>query len=237
MLDQDDLPEVGAGTRRCMERKPECLFVFSLPMTTRSFAMDWHLFYAPSRILEVVGSATNGRDAVAQIQKLRPEVVVMDISMPGAQWHRRRGPTAYTAPGDPGDYPIDALEPRTCRPRADRWRVGLSAERIGGNRSGASRARGSTGRAVILCSRVRDMMIDIVTSPSPSDNPLAVLSPREREVMQLVVEGKSSRVIAQTLALSEKTVETYRSRIMQKLQVNGLAGLIHFAIQHGLVDQ
>jgi DNA-binding CsgD family transcriptional regulator len=63
---------------------------------------------------------------------------------------------------------------------------------------------------------------------------LASLSPREREVLQLVVEGKSSIEIADALSLSVKTVETYRSRLMYKLDISDLPGLVKFAIQHGL---
>jgi RNA polymerase sigma factor (sigma-70 family) len=65
-------------------------------------------------------------------------------------------------------------------------------------------------------------------------SPLERLSPREREVLQLVVEGKSSKEIANIIHLSPKSVETYRSRLMQKLNVNDLPGLVKFAIQHGI---
>jgi DNA-binding NarL/FixJ family response regulator len=65
-------------------------------------------------------------------------------------------------------------------------------------------------------------------------SPLSKLSSREREILQLVVEGKSSADIAQTLFLSPKTVDTYRSRLMQKLGINDLPGLTKFAIQHGI---
>jgi DNA-binding NarL/FixJ family response regulator len=65
-------------------------------------------------------------------------------------------------------------------------------------------------------------------------SPLERLTPREREVLQLVVEGKSSAEIASTLSLSVKTVETYRSRLLHKLEINDIPGLVKFAIQHGL---
>jgi DNA-binding NarL/FixJ family response regulator len=67
-------------------------------------------------------------------------------------------------------------------------------------------------------------------------SPLSKLITREREILQLVVEGKSSIEIAQTLFISPKTVETYRSRLMQKLGINDLPGLIKFAIQHGITS-
>ena len=67
-------------------------------------------------------------------------------------------------------------------------------------------------------------------------SPLHLLSPREREVLQMVVEGKSSAAIAEILHLSPKTVETYRGRLMQKLGVSDLPALVKFAIQHGLTS-
>ena len=69
---------------------------------------------------------------------------------------------------------------------------------------------------------------------APTKSPLERLSSREREVLQLVVEGKSSVEIADVLRLSPKTIETYRSRMMQKLGVNDLPNLVKFAIYHGL---
>lgn len=186
--------------------------------------------------LEVVGSATNGRDAVAQIQELRPDVVVMDISMPelngidaAAQLHTLVPATR-----------VIILSMHSSREHVVRALTAgasgyLLKESAGTEVVQAVRAVHRGER--YLCSRVRDVMIDIVLSPSASDNPLAVLSAREREVMQLVVEGKPSRVIAQSLALSEKTIETYRSRIMQKLDVKNITELVRFAIQHGLVDR
>ena len=66
------------------------------------------------------------------------------------------------------------------------------------------------------------------------DDPLSRLSTREREVLQLLVEGKSNTKIAELLFLSQKTIETYRSHLMQKLGISDLPGLVKFAIQHGI---
>ena len=65
-------------------------------------------------------------------------------------------------------------------------------------------------------------------------SPLDSLSEREREVLQLVVEGRSSAEIAATVHLSPNTVETYRGRLMKKLSVSNVVGLVRFAIEHGL---
>ena len=69
-----------------------------------------------------------------------------------------------------------------------------------------------------------------------AESPLARLSSRERSVLHMVVEGKSSAEIAKILFLSPKTVDTYRSRLMQKLGISDVPGLVKFAIQHGLTS-
>ena len=68
------------------------------------------------------------------------------------------------------------------------------------------------------------------------NSPLERLSTREREILQLIAEGKSSAVIADLLSLSPSTVDTYRGRLMQKLGLTDLAGIIKFAIRHGLTS-
>jgi DNA-binding CsgD family transcriptional regulator len=80
---------------------------------------------------------------------------------------------------------------------------------------------------------VSDLVVDAYLSgqPAPGD-PLA---PRERQVLQLVAEGKTSKEIAVLLGLSVKTAESYRTRIMDKLDIHHTAGLVHYAIRHGLV--
>jgi RNA polymerase sigma factor (sigma-70 family) len=88
-----------------------------------------------------------------------------------------------------------------------------------------------------LSQKISDRLIDDYVrqrQDAEVKSPLTRLSPREREVLQLVVEGKSSADIANVLALSVKTVETYRTRLMQKLGIGDLPGLVKFAIQHGL---
>jgi DNA-binding CsgD family transcriptional regulator len=64
---------------------------------------------------------------------------------------------------------------------------------------------------------------------------LAILSRRERQILGFVAEGKTSREIAESLTISSKTVDTYRSRLMRKINAKNVAGLIKFAIQHGII--
>ena len=85
-----------------------------------------------------------------------------------------------------------------------------------------------------LSPRVADVVINDYAEER--DDPLARLSAREREVLQLLAEGRTGAEIAQRLSLSQKTVETYRARLVEKLGIRDVAGLVRFAIQRGLVS-
>ena len=86
-----------------------------------------------------------------------------------------------------------------------------------------------------ISEQVLDYYIDQHQAETVSD-PLASLNAREREILQLVVEGKTTAEISDLLSLSPKSIKSYRSRIMQKLGVNDLPGLVKFAIRHGLTS-
>jgi len=182
--------------------------------------------------LRVIGTAADGRDTVRQVAKLQPEVVVMDIAMP-----QMNG--------------IEAA--RELRDRAPQVRLVIlsmhsSVEHVfHALEAGASGyvLKASAAKEIIDAVRVvhagrryfsqeiAEMMAEVV-SRSAAASPLNRLSKRERQVLQLVAEGRSSAQIAATLHLSPKTVDTYRSRLMQKLHIGDVAGLVKFAIQHGL---
>jgi DNA-binding NarL/FixJ family response regulator len=186
--------------------------------------------------IQVVGAAANGRDAIRQVAQLRPDIVFMDITMPELNG-------------------IDAAQ-QICAASSSTQVIILSVHSSSEHVSRALRAgaRGyllkeSAGIEAInavrtvygghryLSQKVADQMVDEHLSPgeaNASESPLERLSPREREIMQLVVEGQSSAEIACHIFLSPKTVETYRSRLMVKLGVKDLPSLVRFAIQHGL---
>jgi DNA-binding NarL/FixJ family response regulator len=90
-----------------------------------------------------------------------------------------------------------------------------------------------------LSQRISDLLTDVAFRKleMPMEvSPLERLSSREREILQLVAEGKTSQEIAERLSISPKTVDTYRSRLMHKIGVEDMAGLVKFAIQHGVIS-
>jgi DNA-binding NarL/FixJ family response regulator len=87
-----------------------------------------------------------------------------------------------------------------------------------------------------LSHRITETVIDDYLREGTNVSPLDSLSLRERDVLQLVVEGRTNAAIAQALSLSPKTVETYRARIMKKLKVRDTVELVKFSMRHGLIS-
>ena len=189
--------------------------------------------------LEVVGEVENGRDAVDAVERLKPDVVVMDLNMPklngvDATREIREKPDAprvlILSMYDGEEYVRPAI-----RAGASGYLLkgsGLTdlvkaiREVAGGN------AFFSPAVAKILLADSRGETGDKDEEVDPADG----LTRREREVLTLVGEGKSSPEIAKILNLSVKTIEGHRGRIMAKLGVHNVAGLVRQAIRIGLVS-
>lgn len=186
--------------------------------------------------ISVVGDAANGRQALRQIQHLQPDVVIMDIAMPELNGievtHRIRETSPSIQVVILSMYSTDEHIFRALQAGAKGY---LLKESAGQEVVKAVHAV-HLGRRY-LGQKISNKVIDEYMrkrETAESKSPLARLSAREREILQLVVEGKSSAEIAEILYLSPKTVETYRSRLMQKLGINDIPSLVKFAIQHGL---
>jgi DNA-binding NarL/FixJ family response regulator len=186
--------------------------------------------------LEVIDSVADGRQAIERCIQLKPDVVVMDIAMPVLN-------------GIEATHQICAACPETrvviLSMYATREHI-YSAFQAGAQgyllKESAGREVAEAVRTVhngqrYLSQRITEMVVDSflqMQEEQVDKSPLGKLSVREREILSLVVEGKSNTEIAQTLFLSPKTVETYRSRMMEKLGMNDVPSLVKFAIQHGL---
>lgn len=184
--------------------------------------------------IRVVGEASDGREAIRKVRRLRPDIVIMDILMAGLNGIEAAGQICRECPAT----------------RVIMLSMQSSSESIvRALKAGASGylLKESAGRELVnaihevhagrryLSPKVSEQVIGACLNRAEEmRDPLATLSRREREVLQLVVEGRTSAEIADTLFLSVKTVETYRSRLMQKLGIRDIPALIKFAIQHGL---
>ena len=188
--------------------------------------------------MKVVSEASNGREAARQVLHTNPDVVIMDLAMPELNGVEA---TRQIRENCPATKVIILSMHSSSEHIFQALKAGahgyLLKESAGMEVISAIRVVHSGKR--YLSEKIGDQMIDeyihnreIVETGSP----LSKLSTREREILQLVVEGKSSIEIAQTLFISPKTVETYRSRLMQKLGISDLPGLIKFAIQHGITS-
>jgi DNA-binding NarL/FixJ family response regulator len=187
--------------------------------------------------MEVVGIATNGRKALQLVDEHDPDVAVMDISMPelngieAIQQMLPRHPRLKVVV-----LSIHESKPYVLRALRAGALSYLIKETAGLEVVEAVRAV-YRGRRY-LSQRIADLLMDASLQKLDSwidVNPLDRLSPREREILQLVAEGKTSQEIAERLSISPKTVDSYRSRLMRKIGVKDLAGLVRFAIQNGVI--
>lgn len=208
-------------------------------MPTRILLADDHLVVREGlrSLLEaagfkVVGEARDGREALKLARMLEPEVTVMDVGMPGLNG-------------------VDAC--RELLREVPEMRIimltvhGEDAYVVEALRSGArgyvlkTQAGSDLVRAISEVTQGRIYLSPSVSSAvvqaflAGSTSPADPLTPREREVLQLVAEGRSTKEVAGILGVSVKTAETHRTRLMTKLDIHHTAGLVHYAIRRGLI--
>ena len=184
--------------------------------------------------LQVVAIVADGREAVRQAEQLRPDVILMDLSMPelnGAD------ATRVILEQDPerkvivlSMYADHEYVRRALKSGALGYVVKRSAAK-----DVVEAIRTVHGGQRYISPLVADAVIDSGAKPGKEDR-LARLSTREREVLQLLAEGRTGSEIAERLSLSPKTVETYRARLVEKLGIRDVAGLVRFAIQRGIIS-
>lgn len=188
--------------------------------------------------VEVIGRARDGAEAVKLARELEPNLVIMDLSMPG----------------------LTGIE-ATRRIKADQPEVQVICLSMHRDRQFVINAIGAGASGYILkdrateevlagirsvmsghaymCPEVAELIVEDyrtrITDPSALST--SALSDREREVVQLIAEGNSTKEIASTLHVSIKTVSTHREHAMKKLDIHSLAGLTKYAIRNGLTTQ
>jgi len=188
--------------------------------------------------IEVVAAVSDGRKAVASARKLEPDVAVLDVAMPGLNGIDATSQIRRECP----QTKVVILSMYSTAEHIHRALcAGASAYVLkeSAGKEVVSAVRAADDDRHYLSQRITETVIADYIRPGHGNtpkSPLMSLSDREREVLQLVVEGKSSAEIAELIFLSPKTVETYRSRLMRKLNISDLPGLVKFAIQHGITS-
>ncbi len=184
--------------------------------------------------MEVVGSVADGREAVLAVKRLQPDVVVMDINMPGLNGiEATRSVLELQPPPQVLILSMHGSSEHIYRALQAGARGYLLKEAAGSEVVGAVRAVAAGRR--YLSERIADTALDAYLAEGRAHSPLDSLSARERQLLQLLAEGRSNTEAARLLSLSVKTVETYRSRLLLKLGLHDMSALVRFAIEHGLV--
>lgn len=188
--------------------------------------------------IDVVGEADNGHDALHLIQQLQPDVVVLDIAMPllngievAQQIHASKLPTRVVMLSM---YDDDTLVRRALRHGA----TGYILKRSVSEELHLAIRAASRGESYLSPAISKVVMQDFYASyehKEGTSEPYERLSPRERQVLQLLAEGHTNASIAQLLTISVKTVEKHRANVMLKLEVHDLAGLIRTATRYALI--
>jgi len=188
--------------------------------------------------IKVIGEAGNGREAVRQVAKLNPDVVLMDIEMPELNGIEA---TRQITEASPLTKVIILSMYSTPQHISRAFKAGargyILKESAGDDVIKAIQTVQS-GK-IFMCNEISEVVVSQYVKDNRMediDDPLARLSDREREILQLLVEGKSNTKIAELLFLSPKTIETYRSHLMQKLGIGDLPTLVKFAIRHGITS-
>jgi DNA-binding NarL/FixJ family response regulator len=192
--------------------------------------------------VQVVAEAADGRRALQLIEQLRPDIVLMDISMPGLNGLEATARVVRDYPETrviilsmhtAEEYVLQALQAGAAGyliKDADPLEFPLAVRAVAQGKTYLSPAISRT----VIQAYARRTQGD--PAKAGESGPFQVLTPRQREVLQLIAEGRTSQEIAIILTISVKTVERHRYEIMNRLELHDLASLVRYAIQAGLVE-
>jgi DNA-binding NarL/FixJ family response regulator len=185
---------------------------------------------------EVCGEARDGREAVECASRLKPDVLLLDVGMPNLNGLDAARQILATTP----EARILIL---TVHDSEQVVREVLAAGARGfllksdAGRDLVAAVEALQHRRTFFTPKVAQMMLDGYLRPQESDtSDKCVLTPREREVIQLVAEGKTTKEVATALNLSVKTAETHRTNLMRKLDLHSVADLTLYAVRNGIVQ-
>ncbi len=185
--------------------------------------------------LSVVGEAGDGPGAVKKAQELAPDIVLMDISLPNLNGIEATRRILALRPQVKVIVLSMHSDPRFVREALTAGASGYLLKDSAFEELLTAVAAVAAGQDYLSPAIAHIVVAGCVRGSTAGDAAASVLTSREREVLQLLAEGRSTKQIALHLGLSAKTVETHRMQVMKKLDIHSIAGLTRFAIREGLV--
>lgn len=186
--------------------------------------------------VEVVAEAGNGREALAAVQAHRPSVVLTDIAMPeinGLELAERLGrefpeiKTIVLSMHNGEEYVCRAIQAGA---------VGYLIKDSGTVELNLAIQAVTRGESYLSPAVSKHLIADYLRRTGRDAHSHGLLTPRQREILHLIAHGQSTKVIARTLGISVKTVETHRAQIMDRLGIYDIPGLVRYAIRNGMAD-
>ncbi len=208
----DDHEVVRAGVRSLLEDQPDC---------------------------EICGEAGNGREAVTLAQQLKPDIVVLDITMPELNGLEAARQILKTVPHVQVLILSVHESEELVREIVEIGAHGYILKSDAGPRTAGLRSARWASIKPYFASKVARIVLRAYANKQSGAHSQATpdntLTAREREILQLLAEGKSNKEVASALAISVLTVETHRAHIMHKLGAHSIAELVHYAVRHKMI--
>ena len=186
--------------------------------------------------IEVVGEAKSGEEALQQVQKLKPDLVLMDINMPGIGGIEATRKIKRLHPGT--NVIAVTIHSRAPFPEQlhEAGAMGYVSKGCSPDELFEAIRTVSSGGAFISSDVSRKMTLGMLAGTSP-DAPFGKLSQREMQVLLMITQGSRTQDISDSLCISPKTVSTYRHRLFEKRNVRSDVDLTHLALRHGLIGE
>jgi DNA-binding NarL/FixJ family response regulator len=189
-----------------------------------------------SEEFDLVGVVEDGRALVKAAQELQPDVVVADISMPHLNGLEALPQVKAVAPSARVVFLTMHRDVAYARRALEAGALGFVLKHSAPAELILAIKSALQGRTFITPALAGDVIDSIRSNPAGVADPAATLSPRQREILRLLAEGRSAKQIAAELGISHRTVEFHKYQAMDTLGIKSNAGLIHFAIKHGIVS-